>query len=187
LIEKMSKNNVCWKGDEDHLERVMEKQLDSQIRRAQQIARSLANKENAALAFLRCGHIRQVQQFASQTLIAIKAPPNTTMELASLTESDQLVLSDSSLKPCHQIFLKSSAGPIDLYLVDQQQSIPNPPSLPNLPSVPDSFSTSASHMLPLSSPLSSSLSKSCLGTKAEWSSEHCDYVENSPDNNLCDL
>jgi transcription factor E2F3 len=132
LIGKESKNNIIWKGvgldsnkSESESKAAMEKMkheladlekqellVDDYIRRMQDMVKDLSEApENKELAFVTYDDIRSLPNFAGDTLIAIKAPPGTTLEVP---DPDQGM---PAHKRRYQIWLKSSSGPIDVYLV----------------------------------------------------------------------
>ncbi|KAK2106158.1 Transcription factor e2f2 [Saguinus oedipus] len=86
--------------------------------------------------------IRAVSNFKEQTVIAVKAPPQTRLEVPDRTEAhfgDNL-----------QIYLKSTQGPIEVYLCPEEVQEPDSPSEEPLPSTstlspsPDSAQPSSS-------------------------------------------
>lgn len=137
LIEKKSKNNIQWKGsgmggveemrkeissmqmslDELNREEVM---LDEYISRMQDMLKDLTtNDQNQELAFITHEDVRSLPNFEGETLIAIKAPPGTTLEVPDPDEG----MSEGRRR--YEIFLKSTTGPIDVYLVSQHEEESN--------------------------------------------------------------
>lgn len=137
LIEKKSKNNIQWKGSKmgtiDEMKKEMdnlhveldelnqqEALIDDYIVRMQKQLKSLSKDEQKTpYAYVTHEDIRRLPNFNGDTLIAIKAPDGTTLEVAH---------PDEGLEPPHrryQIFLKSSGGPIDVYLVSQHEEVEN--------------------------------------------------------------
>jgi len=130
LIEKKSKNNIQWRGTStgvkekrkemaslrSELEELntQESQIDDYIRQMQEMLKELTDSdENAMNSYVTHEDIRNLVNFHGETLIAIKAPSGTTLEVPD---------PDEGMQPPHrryQIFLKSSGGPIDVYLVSQ--------------------------------------------------------------------
>lgn len=131
LIEKKSKNNIQWKGSgmgavddmrkemtllQDKLEELTREELliDEYISRMQDMLRDLTDTNtNQELAYVTHDDIRRLPDFSGETLIAIKAPSGTLLEVPD---------PDEGMPPGqrrYEIFLKSTAGPIDVYLVSQ--------------------------------------------------------------------
>ncbi|KAG4129689.1 hypothetical protein ERO13_D09G097600v2 [Gossypium hirsutum] len=135
LIEKKLKNRIQWKGldvsrpgkiDENvttlqvhaHAEvenlSIEERCLDEQIREMQERLRNLSEDENnQKWLFVTEEDIKSLPCFQNETLIAIKAPHGTTLEVP---DPDEAV--DYSQRR-YRIVLRSSMGPIDVYLVSQ--------------------------------------------------------------------
>ncbi|XP_069479061.1 transcription factor E2F2 [Ambystoma mexicanum] len=126
LIRKKSKNNIQWMGtglfndpsvgrkqqalrqEVNELSK-QEQVLDNLIQNCtQQLKRLTEDEENQRLAFVTYQDIRSIGNFAEQTVIAIKAPPETRLEVPDLNEENL------------QIYLKSSNGPIEVYLCPEQ-------------------------------------------------------------------
>lgn len=126
LISKKSKNNIQWKGctnsiaanpdcpalsteivdlhsDVADLE-AKENMLDNLIANCtKQLKAMTEESDNKQLAYVTYQDIRNIDSLDEQTVIAIKAPPETRLEVPD---------------PEHniQIWLKSSKGPIEVYL-----------------------------------------------------------------------
>ncbi|KAJ1176044.1 hypothetical protein NDU88_001328 [Pleurodeles waltl] len=106
LIRKKSKNNIQWMGTGIF--------SDPSVSRHQQSLRQevgeLTKQEQ---------DIRSIGNFSEQTVIAIKAPPETRLEVPDLNEENL------------QIYLKSSNGPIEVYLCPEQitEQKPSPSKL----------------------------------------------------------
>mmetsp|Transcript_32538 Transcript_32538/g.63700 ORF Transcript_32538/g.63700 Transcript_32538/m.63700 type:complete len:576 (-) Transcript_32538:220-1947(-) len=131
LIEKKSKNNIQWKGSgmggveemreeitmiKKSLEELTSEELliDDYINRMQDMLRDLTTqKSNSELAYVTHDDIRNLPNFQGDTLIAIKAPSGTTLEVPHPDEGME------SGKRRYEIFLKSAQGPIDVYLVSK--------------------------------------------------------------------
>ncbi|KAG4129691.1 hypothetical protein ERO13_D09G097600v2 [Gossypium hirsutum] len=131
LIEKKLKNRIQWKGldvsrpgkiDENvttlqaEVENlsIEERCLDEQIREMQERLRNLSEDENnQKWLFVTEEDIKSLPCFQNETLIAIKAPHGTTLEVP---DPDEAV--DYSQRR-YRIVLRSSMGPIDVYLVSQ--------------------------------------------------------------------
>ncbi|XP_069080222.1 transcription factor E2F2 [Pleurodeles waltl] len=137
LIRKKSKNNIQWMGTgifsdpsvSRHQQSLrqevgeltkQEQVLDDLIQSCtQQLKRLTEDEENQRLAFVTYQDIRSIGNFSEQTVIAIKAPPETRLEVPDLNEENL------------QIYLKSSNGPIEVYLCPEQitEQKPSPSKL----------------------------------------------------------
>ncbi|KAK8319680.1 hypothetical protein V6Z11_A13G258200 [Gossypium hirsutum] len=131
LIEKKLKNRIQWKGldvsrpgevDENvatlqaEVENLhnQEHRLDGQIRKTQERLRDLSEDENnSKWLFVTEEDIKSLPCFQNEMLIAIKAPHGTTLEVPDPDEDDD------SLQRRYRLVLRSSMGPIDVYLVSQ--------------------------------------------------------------------
>ncbi|XP_078584925.1 uncharacterized protein LOC144867033 isoform X1 [Branchiostoma floridae x Branchiostoma japonicum] len=130
LIKKKSKNHIEWRGspitpngparvatpavmdlhsDLADLE-AKENLLDELIRHSStQLKHLTEDSENKKHAYVTYQDIRSIKTFEEQTVIAIKAPPETRLEVPDPRESIQ-------------IWLKSSKGPIEVYLCPEEQN-----------------------------------------------------------------
>ncbi|CAI5731850.1 unnamed protein product [Peronospora destructor] len=137
LIEKTSKNNIHWKGasgptsTSDSCEgmnylrqsisdlRQEELKYDQHIKMVSQSIRRLYEEEafdkDSLDNFCYVTHddMRREESFADQSVMAIKAPPGTTLEVPDPDEGMP------AGKRRFQVFLKSTDGPVDVYLVRQ--------------------------------------------------------------------
>ncbi|XP_052112855.1 transcription factor E2FA isoform X2 [Arachis duranensis] len=130
LIEKKLKNRIHWKGTEsssgdvdgdismlkEEVERLSleEHRLDDRIREMQERLRSLSEDENKQkFLFVTEEDIKAVPCFQNETLIAIKAPHGTTLEVPDPEEAVDY------LQRRYRIILRSTMGPIDVYLISQ--------------------------------------------------------------------
>ncbi|XP_043915914.1 transcription factor E2F2 [Protopterus annectens] len=122
LIRKKSKNNIQWMGTnlledssnsvkQQHLRQelssldVAEKRLDELIQSCTNQLKILTDDErNQRLAYVTYQDIRCIKNFHEQTVIAVKAPPETRLEVPEVSEKNL------------QIYLKSVNGPIEVYL-----------------------------------------------------------------------
>ncbi|KAG7379945.1 e2f transcription factor [Phytophthora pseudosyringae] len=135
LIEKTSKNNIHWKGASgptgatdgyqgmDHLRqsisdlRQEELKYDQHIKMVSQNIRRLYEEDAfdkgsfENFCYVTHDDMRRQESFADQSVMAIKAPPGTTLEVPDPDEGM------SAGKRRFQIFLKSTDGPVDVYLV----------------------------------------------------------------------
>ncbi|CAO2841068.1 unnamed protein product [Amaranthus hypochondriacus] len=130
LIEKL-KNGIQWKGpsfskpsnvdndiaivqaDIENLS-IQERALDEQIRETQERLKEITEDKNHQKWLFVCDEdMKSLPCFENETLIAIKAPHGTTLEVP---EPDEPL-------DCHQkryrIILRSTMGPIDVYLISQ--------------------------------------------------------------------
>ncbi|KAL2250859.1 transcription factor E2FA [Sesamum indicum] len=131
LIEKKLKNRIRWKGldpsrpgevDNDatllqaEIENLSleERNLDEQIRQMQEKLRYLSEDENnQKWLFVTEDDIKILPCFQNETLIAIKAPHGTTLEVPDPDEAVDYP------QRRYRIILRSTMGPIDVYLVSQ--------------------------------------------------------------------
>lgn len=131
LIEKNLKNRIHWKGIESstpgevdgdisvlkaEVEKLTleEQGLDDQIREMQERLRNLSEKENnQKCLFVTEEDIKGLPCFQNQTLIAIKAPHGTTLEVPDPEEAVDYP------QRRYRIILRSTMGPIDIYLISQ--------------------------------------------------------------------
>lgn len=150
LIEKKLKNRIQWKGldvsrpgeaDENASSlqaeveslTIQERRLDEQIRIMQERLRDLSEDENnQKWLFVTEDDIKSLPCFQNETLIAIKAPHGTTLEVPDPDEAVDYP------QRRYRIVLRSTMGPIDVYLVSQFEEkfeeIPGAEAPPNLPS-----------------------------------------------------
>lgn len=169
LIDKKSKNNIQWKGtglsspenpDEteaalsaeiDRLNR-QELQLDENLRTVQADLKRLAEESaNSRLAFVTYDDLRDLPSMQGQTMIAIKAPSGTRLEVPDPDEGME------NGQRRYQIYLSNEGGPpIDVYVVSPYSdgpvssedwvAQPLPPSSP-LPLLQDSLHLSPPHSM----------------------------------------
>lgn len=150
LIEKKLKNRIQWKGldvskpgeaDESvaSLQAEVEKltieehRLDDQIREMQERLRDLSEDENnQRWLFVTEDDIKSLPCFQNETLIAIKAPHGTTLEVPDPDEAVDYP------QRRYRVVLRSTMGPIDVYLVSQFEekfeevnAVEAPPSVPS--------------------------------------------------------
>ena len=133
LIEKRSKNNIQWKGmgssnsanmmaeldklkEDVRMATDQERWLDAAIGQMQQSLRELADDEtNAQYAYVTHEDVRNIPQFAPDTVIAIKAPSGTTLEVPDPDEGMEYP------QRRYQIYLKSQSGPVEVFLVSSTE------------------------------------------------------------------
>mmetsp|Transcript_4993 Transcript_4993/g.13067 ORF Transcript_4993/g.13067 Transcript_4993/m.13067 type:complete len:381 (-) Transcript_4993:192-1334(-) len=133
LIEKKQKNNIQWKGvssigttgsagGSNSLQKQVEElkesehKLDMEIQRTRESLGSLSEDQKfKSLLFVTQADIKGLPCFAKDTLIAIRAPHGSTLEVPDPDQASE------SGKRRYQIFLKSNNGPIEVYLVTDLQ------------------------------------------------------------------
>nr|GMD21367.1 transcription factor E2FB [Ipomoea batatas] len=150
LIEKKLKNRIQWKGldvsrtgepDESVLSlqteveslTLEERRIDEQIREMQERLRDLSEDENnQRWLFVTEDDIKNLPCFQNETLIAIKAPHGTTLEVPDPDEAVDYP------QRRYRIVLRSTMGPIDVYLVSQFEekfedinAVEAPPNIPS--------------------------------------------------------
>ncbi|XXG88517.1 hypothetical protein AAC387_Pa12g0711 [Persea americana] len=131
LIEKKLKNRIRWKGldvsgpgvvdddveilQEEVQDLSMEEQiLDDEIREIQERLREMSEDEhNQKWLYVTEEDIKGLPCFQNETLIAIKAPHGTTLEVPDPDEAADYP------QRRYRIVLRSTMGPIDVYLVSQ--------------------------------------------------------------------
>ncbi|XP_055243576.1 transcription factor E2F2 isoform X1 [Gorilla gorilla gorilla] len=169
LIRKKAKNNIQWVGRgmfEDPTRPAKQQQLGQELKELMNTEQALdqliqscslsfkhltEDKANKRLAYVTYQDIRAVGNFKEQTVIAVKAPPQTRLEVPDRTE-DNL-----------QIYLKSTQGPIEVYLCPEEVQEPDSPSEEPLPSTstlcpsPDSAQPSSSTDPSIMEPTASSV------------------------------
>eukprot|EP00213_Chloropicon_mariensis_P004627 CAMPEP_0197472058 /NCGR_PEP_ID=MMETSP1309-20131121/3204_1 /TAXON_ID=464262 /ORGANISM="Genus nov. species nov., Strain RCC998" /LENGTH=404 /DNA_ID=CAMNT_0043010335 /DNA_START=303 /DNA_END=1517 /DNA_ORIENTATION=+ len=136
LIEKKQKNNIQWKGVSSNLgsnsagqtslqkqiesSKEKEEKLDVEIQKTREsLGKLIEDKEYKSLLYVTQGDIKSLPCFSQDTLIAIRAPHGTTLEVPDPDQaSDQ---KRDSGRRRYQIFLKSNNGPIEVYLVSTLQ------------------------------------------------------------------
>ncbi|RCV06697.1 hypothetical protein SETIT_1G183900v2 [Setaria italica] len=130
LIEKTLKNRIRWKGLDDsgvdldngisalqaEVENLslQEQALDERISDMREKLRGLTEDENnQRWLYVTEDDIKGLPCFQNETLIAIKAPHGTTLEVPDPDEAGDY------LQRRYRIVLRSTMGPIDVYLVSQ--------------------------------------------------------------------
>ncbi|KAA3455464.1 transcription factor E2FB-like [Gossypium australe] len=171
LIEKKLKNRIQWKyelhllgldvsrpGEIDENVTTLqaevenlsieERCLDEQIREMQERLRNFSEDENnQKRLFVTEEDIKSLPCFQNETLIAIKAPHGTTLEVP---DPDEQAVDYSQRR--YRIVLRSSMGPIDVYLVSQFEEkfeeIQGADPPPNFPSTSGLNENPATTMVP---------------------------------------
>ncbi|KAF2603185.1 hypothetical protein F2Q70_00028441 [Brassica cretica] len=91
-----------------------EQALDNQIRETEERLRELSeNEKNQKWLFVTEEDIKSLLGFQNQTLIAVKAPHGTTLEVPDPDEAVDIP------QRRYRIILRSTMGPIDVYLVSE--------------------------------------------------------------------
>uniref|UniRef100_H3ADV4 E2F transcription factor 1 n=1 Tax=Latimeria chalumnae TaxID=7897 RepID=H3ADV4_LATCH len=193
LITKKSKNNIQWLGSRlDDGVSTQYQSLVKEVNRLGDIERTLddviqkctvqlklltedtANQKypfNCMFAYVTCQDLRNITDLVEQMMMVIKAPPETQLQVANPTEG-------------LQISLKSTRGPIDVFLCPEDESgvcspmksispskEANEEFLPSTSDVMTSSEVIASHIL------TSSLMSSEQGPKLHKSGSLKDTVE----------
>ncbi|KAM6982952.1 transcription factor E2F1 [Tautogolabrus adspersus] len=140
LISKKSKNNIQWLGNRvdaalvarhKELQREVcdltdaEEQLDELITKCNLQLRLLTEEpQNKKLGYVRCQDLRQSFDSPDQLVMVIRAPPETQMQVS---------------EPCkgYQVSLKSTRGPIDVFLCPEDSSGVCSPVTDGSPSKPN--------------------------------------------------
>ena len=95
-----------------------ERKLDLEIQRTREnLGRLSEDAKYKPLLYVTQGDIKALPCFAKDTLIAIRAPHGTTLEVPDPDQAGD----HGSGKRQYQIFLKSNSGPIEVYLVSTLQ------------------------------------------------------------------
>ncbi|XP_014817298.1 PREDICTED: transcription factor E2F2-like [Calidris pugnax] len=156
LIRKKSKNHIQWmgtgifedvavtakqqalRGELAELAR-MERTLDQVLQDCDLQLRQLAEDEaNHRLAYVTYQDLRAISNFQEQTVIAVKAPPETQMEVPDFSEDN------------FQLHLKSTNGPIEVYLCPEEITEESPTKDHDVP--PTATTTPQDHAIPPSLP-----------------------------------
>lgn len=178
LIRKKAKNNIQWVGRgalEDPTRPGKQQQLGQELKELMSTEQALdqliqscslnfkhltEDKANKKLAYVTYQDIRAIGTFKEQTVIAVKAPPQTRLEVPDKNEENL------------QIYLKSTQGPIEVYLCPEEMQEPDSPdkepvsSTSTLSPTPDSAqpcsSTNPGTLGPTASPAPSLTSQQVL-------------------------
>ncbi|XP_010627349.1 transcription factor E2F6 isoform X1 [Fukomys damarensis] len=138
LVEKKSKNHIRWIGSDlnsfaampqqKQLQQelsdlsAMEDALDELIKDcAQQLFELTDDKENERLAYVTYQDIHSIRAFHEQIVIAVKAPEETRLDVPAPREDSITV------------HIRSTKGPIDVYLCEVEQSRPAASTRPARP------------------------------------------------------
>ncbi|KTG06165.1 hypothetical protein cypCar_00002217 [Cyprinus carpio] len=115
LIRKKSKNNIQWlvsgvfEGSSSNLEKTsaLKKEL-SELDRQEKALDDLIQSSSTQLRYVTYQDIRTISSLKDQTVIAVKAPSETKLEVPEASEGSL------------QIYLKSKNGPIEVYLCPEE-------------------------------------------------------------------
>ncbi|XP_053064787.1 transcription factor E2F2 [Acinonyx jubatus] len=167
LIRKKAKNNIQWVGRgmfEDPTRPGKRQQLGQELKELMSTEQALdqliqtcslnfkhltEDKANKRLAYVTYQDIRAVGSFKEQTVIVVKAPPQTRLEVPDRSEENL------------QIYLKSTQGPIEVYLCPEEVQEPDSPTKERFPSpsplgpIPDSTQPSSSTDPGMTEPMAS--------------------------------
>lgn len=187
LIQKKSKNNIQWRGSANSLTSghvsstavdlhsdiadldAKENVLDHMIQNCTRQLRTLTeDSENARLAYVSYQDIRSLRSLDDQTVIAIKAPPETRLEVPDPKETIQ-------------IWLKSTRGPIEVFLCPEEL---NDTSTSSCTDTTDSSTTETDPLLELGSKPGTVTTPTCIVKEENLFSEDstsCDSYKGSAD------
>ncbi|XP_076935411.1 transcription factor E2FC-like [Bidens hawaiensis] len=133
LVEKATKNHIRWKGDNtlsprkqlDDAKRLKaeleqlyaeESRLDECIRESQARLNSMElNKDYQKNLYLTGEDLRNISSFKNQTLIAIRAPRASSIEVP---DPDQ---DNGFSQKQYRLIVRSHTGPIDMYLISESE------------------------------------------------------------------
>ncbi|XP_051282498.1 transcription factor E2F1 [Dicentrarchus labrax] len=140
LISKKSKNNIQWLGNRvdaalvsrhKELQREVcdlteaEEQLDELISKCNLQLRLLTeDPQNKKLGYVRCQDLKKSFDSPDQLVMVIRAPPETQMQVSEPSQG-------------YQVSLKSSRGPIDVFLCPEDSSGVCSPVTGSSPSKPN--------------------------------------------------
>nr|XP_040048331.1 transcription factor E2F1 [Gasterosteus aculeatus aculeatus] len=140
LISKKSKNNIQWLGNRVDAALVSrqkdlhgevcdlkdaEEQLDQLISKCNLQLRLLTeDTQNKKLGYVRCQDLKKSFDSPDQLVMVIRAPPETQMQVSEPSKS-------------YQVSLKSTRGPIDVFLCPEESSGVCSPVTGGSPSKPD--------------------------------------------------
>lgn len=122
LLQKKSKNNIQWKGGTDNTQFLnmkrrlkalddRENQLQKHIQMAERELRKLGPEKYGYVSY---NDLRSIPKMRNKTVMAIKAPPNTQLSVPTWD--------DGSGSARYSIQMKSSDGPIEVFLCPERQS-----------------------------------------------------------------
>ncbi|XP_026323414.1 transcription factor E2F2 [Hyposmocoma kahamanoa] len=133
ILEKRSKNNIQWKcggaggGADEAAARRLRREVRALSAREARVARAVAaaeaalarlSAEHGARAYITYADLRSIRDFRNQTVIPIKAPPDTRLSVPHPDEKG------------YMIHLKSMSGEIEVYLCPKERPpTPTPSSI----------------------------------------------------------
>ena len=127
ILEKKSKNNIQWKGGNKNnyvrtkLERDIvdlddqDNKLEEMISIATMDLQSLSNNKHGYITYQ---DLRSIPQLRNNTVMAVKAPPNSKLEACQISEKE------------YKIHLKSESEEIEVFLCPDSASPPKPKPVP---------------------------------------------------------
>ena len=101
-------------------ERNLDRHIENMRKSMQVLLEDPAHKGNLYIAE---DDIKEIPCFASETLVAVRAPHGTTLEVPDPDEGG-----DGGDKKRYQIFLKSAAGPVEVFLVSLHDDLEERPT-----------------------------------------------------------
>ncbi|XP_003738583.1 transcription factor E2F6 [Galendromus occidentalis] len=135
LIEKKQKNVIRWKAIDEGSSRSdkldseikeldrKESLLDSLMRNASEELEKLTESEGKQWGYVTYSDMHSIPSFSDQNVIAIKAPPDTKLEVPDVADKIQ-------------VFLHSERGPIEVFVPEDAQDSTVPEELLPEPEIP---------------------------------------------------
>ncbi|RZC38918.1 E2F TDP domain containing protein [Asbolus verrucosus] len=129
IIEKKSKNNIQWKAGQMDSERFrnlskdlkdLENQENNLNRLIKTVENDLINLNNDAYGFVTYQDLRSIDKFKQNTVIVVKAPPNTHLSVKAASKDDDK----------YSIQLKSDSGEIEVFLCPEYVPPAKPKTAP---------------------------------------------------------
>lgn len=135
LIHKHSKNKIQWNFHTNHellsntsqsndIEKAIsdkineEKRLDEEIKLFEEKMQKLVEGESSEYAYLTYSDIKSIDYLSDQTIIAIKAPKGTDLEVPTVQDSDNFI---------YEMYLTNHYNkPIHVYLISDDEEQNNP-------------------------------------------------------------
>ncbi|XP_075235869.1 transcription factor E2F5-like [Lycorma delicatula] len=134
ILEKKSKNNIQWRKGHalgstyntlqkeiEELENV-EKNLDTLISNAECDLRQM--NEQKRYAYITYQDLRSVPEYNSQTVMVIKAPPESKLHVPLPSKQPQSTADYSSEKTRYEMTMKSNSGEIEVFLCPDPANLP---------------------------------------------------------------
>ena len=150
LIDKQSRNNVVWRGDEQttvssqavsgEIEELVaenarleaeDKALDAELERATLLREQFTEQEQEMM-FLNHSDVRSLPNLRESAVIAIRAPIGTSLEVPDpdVVSLNVLDASDPRTRQNYKAEFRSPGGAIDVCLLDEPNIAPSHPFLP---------------------------------------------------------